>query len=142
MFLHRTPKLALTTDTETTYIHVLFECGCSENIGETIIYSWVECVRGFVQSRLDRCSERVKADDTASQSRESGDDDGAVTSGMAGIELASDSEVGWSVEEQGEGEVQWKAYEGKKDKEDEGAGKICWDLTICLSNKLRGFIKY
>ena len=89
-------------------------------------------MREFVQSRLDRSSERVKADDTASQSHEAGDDDVCLTSGMAGIELASAGEVGWSVEEQGEEEeVQWKAYDGKKDKEGGGPGKICVELAIC-----------
>ena len=94
-------------------------------------------MREFVQSRLDRSSERVKADDTASQSHEAGDDEVCITSGMGGIELASAGEVGWSVEEQEEEEVQWKAYDGKKDREGDGPGKICVELNICP----RGLVK-
>ena len=136
--LHHTPMLALRLSP--TILHVLFEYGCSENIGETIIYLWVECVREFVQSRLDRSSERVKADDTASQSHEAGDEDVAVTSGMAGIELEEAGEVGWSVEEQGEGEgeVQWKSYDGKKDKEDETAGM---NLQLFRMTKMCALVK-
>ena len=107
------------------YIHSIYEC-CSENIGESIIYMWVESVREFVISRLERNSEAINVDEMASQSQEVADTVGV--SGMARGDLATTTKVtegDGATEGKEEEERDWKFYANKKN----GAGKVPGEIA-------------
>ncbi|KAK2191240.1 hypothetical protein NP493_55g06046 [Ridgeia piscesae] len=88
----------------------------SENIGENVIYLWVEGVREFVQSRQDGNSETSGVDRMAAQRQEE-----SVTPDVGGGDLTvspRETEADEGVEGEGEEEVEdWKFYEYKKDNE-------------------------
>ncbi|KAI0234062.1 Protein IMPACT [Lamellibrachia satsuma] len=98
----------------------------SENIGESIIYMWVESVREFVISRLERNSEAINVDEMASQSQEVADTVGV--SGMARGDLATTTKVtegDGATEGNEEEERDWKFYASKKNGEGKVPGDSC-----------------
>ena len=111
--------------------HVPCECGCSENIGENVIYLWVEGVREFVQSRQDGNSETSGVDRMAAQRQEE-----SVTPDVGGGDLTvspRETEADEGVEGEGEEEVEdWKFYEYKKDNEGKVAGEIYSVYCTCV----------
>ena len=122
---------------------MLCECGCSENIGESVIYLWVEGVREFVQSRQDGSSETSGVDKMAARQQEE-----SVTADVGGGELTvstreTEAEEGGEREEEGEVE-DWKCYEYKKNNEGKVAGEIYsvrllhmrLDVSCCYNKNL------